>query len=135
MTQKLLEKGLCQNKSFKITFPSYLEENLIKHFIRGYFDGDGCVSVSKRNDIEIKILGTESFLNELNQYINFSCVRYKKGIYEIRKGGVNNALRFYKYIYQDATIYLKRKYKKYKEVIERKHEDIIYSHSDNNIDC
>lgn len=90
-----------------------MSQNLIPHFIRGYFDGDGCVSVSKRNDIEIKILGTESFLNELNQYINFSCVRYKKGIYEIRKGGVNNALRFYKYIYQDATIYLKRKFYKF----------------------
>lgn len=90
-----------------------MSQDLIPHFIRGYFDGDGCVSVSKRNDIEMKILGKESFLNELNQYINFSHARYKKGIYEIRKGGINNALRFYKYIYQDATIYLKRKFYKF----------------------
>lgn len=106
--QDLLKLGM----DTKEHIPS-MSQNLIPHFIRGYFDGDGCVSVSKRNDIEMKILGTESFLNELNQYINFSHVRYKKSIYEIRKGGVNNALKFYKYIYQDATIYLKRKFYKF----------------------
>lgn len=90
-----------------------MQQHLIRHFVRGYFDGDGCVSVSKRNDIEMKILGTESFLNELNEHINFSQVRYKKGIYEIRKSGINNALLFYKYLYQDATIYLNRKYDKF----------------------
>ena len=106
--QDLLSLGMDK----KMHIPKMSQE-LIPHFIRGYFDGDGCVSVSKRNDIEMKILGTESFLNELNQYINFSQSRYKRNIYEIRKGGINNALSFYKYIYKDASIYLERKYYKF----------------------
>ena len=43
--------------------------------------------------------------------------------------------RILNWMYQDAIIYLKRKYKKYKEVIEGKHEEIVYSHSDTNINC
>ena len=32
--------GLIPNKTFKLTFPMFLNKNLISHFIRGYFDGD-----------------------------------------------------------------------------------------------
>ena len=35
--------GCVQTKTFKLKFP-LLKEDLISHFIRGYFDGDGCLS-------------------------------------------------------------------------------------------
>lgn len=37
--------GLTQAKTFTINFPDFLPEELIPHFIRGYFDGDGCACV------------------------------------------------------------------------------------------
>ena len=47
----LIDKGVIENKTFKIVFPSYnkVPKKLIHHFIRGYFDGDGCICVYKVN--------------------------------------------------------------------------------------
>src|SRR5208283_1927300 len=43
-----LEKlGIVFRKTFKIRFPTYLDDGLVKHFIRGYFDGDGCLTITK----------------------------------------------------------------------------------------
>ena len=39
--------GVMQNKTFKITFPD-INKDLFSHFIRGYFDGDGCISKTGR---------------------------------------------------------------------------------------
>lgn len=67
----------------------------MRHFIRGYYDGDGCFSVTKRKD------RTENSL-----------------IYQFNITGMENPLRKMQehyYLYQDATIYLQRKYNKYKE--------------------
>ena len=50
MCESLEKYGLTQNKTFTITFPNFLNEKLIPHFIRGYFDGDGTTSVFKRKD-------------------------------------------------------------------------------------
>lgn len=41
ISKRLKELGCLQKKSFKIIFPTFLREDLIRHFIRGYFDGDG----------------------------------------------------------------------------------------------
>ena len=44
----LLRVGCIENKTFFITFPNeeILPKKLIRHFIRGYFDGDGCITFS-----------------------------------------------------------------------------------------
>lgn len=41
----LINKGCGINKSLILKFPdeTQVPQNLISHFIRGYFDGDGCV--------------------------------------------------------------------------------------------
>ncbi len=44
--KSLERKGLYQNKSLTITFPS-VPRRVLRHFIRGYFDGDGCVHLEK----------------------------------------------------------------------------------------
>ena len=98
--------------SKKDKFPN-IREDLISHFIRGVFDGDGCISISKRGDIEIFIMGTENFLNETNKYINFNKPKFTRGIYKSRKSGRLNAIKFANYIYENANIYMKRKYNKF----------------------
>lgn len=45
IAEDLTKQGCFENKTKKLQFPScnQVPSNLIHHFIRGYFDGDGCV--------------------------------------------------------------------------------------------
>lgn len=39
----LVKHGCVENKSLILQFPKTVPEKLMSHFIRGYFDGDGCI--------------------------------------------------------------------------------------------
>ena len=54
MCKDLTNLGCFRNKSLTCTFPTFLNASLIRHFIRGYFDGDGCVWVGKRKVMTVK---------------------------------------------------------------------------------
>lgn len=54
MCTDLANLGCFRNKSLTCTFPTFLDKSLIRHFIRGYFDGDGCVWVGKRKTMTVK---------------------------------------------------------------------------------
>ena len=41
ISNRLKILGCVQNKTFKITFPDFIPDEIMRHFIRGYFDGDG----------------------------------------------------------------------------------------------
>lgn len=54
----LVNAGICDRKSLTLTFPT-IQNALLKHFIRGYFDGDGWISVAnKHRCLDIGMLGT-----------------------------------------------------------------------------
>lgn len=64
----LYKLGCTSNKSLSLEFPEnniFRDTSLIRHFIRGYFDGDGCISrhinVNTVTPL-ISLVGTESFL-------------------------------------------------------------------------
>jgi intein/homing endonuclease len=62
--------GCVPKKSLILKFPSisiFDNKNLIVHFIRGYFDGDGCISYGNKSHTKcsINIVGTYDFLNTL----------------------------------------------------------------------
>lgn len=123
----LVRCGVIPRKTKILTFPneSILPFNLVHHFIRGYFDGDGSVSITKnsyiRKDgssqkkISCSILGTELFLLTLVNYLPFKQKIYKyknKDIYFINFAGTK-AKQFYEYLYKDVNIYLERKKEKF----------------------
>jgi hypothetical protein len=67
----LINKGVVPNKTFTITYP-IIDEYLERHFLRGYFDGDGCIRISKdkrdgteRGDLRI-VSGSIDMLNKIN---------------------------------------------------------------------
>jgi intein/homing endonuclease len=39
----LVKHGCAEKKSLVLQFPTNISSELISHFIRGYFDGDGCI--------------------------------------------------------------------------------------------
>lgn len=75
LCNKMVELGCMQAKSFKITFPLWMKEDLYSHFIRGYFDGDGCLTFNKKSGgWKLSIVSTQMFCEKLidvfNQKIN-----------------------------------------------------------------
>ena len=114
----LYNLGVHQNKSLSLEFPDLKQvpEHLIKHFIRGYFDGDGCIHYRKqviKNPVVISVLGTPNFLNRMREFIP---VKIKK-LYRNNKSektlvfqtsGVK-AQKVLRYLYKDCNIYLDRK--------------------------
>ncbi len=51
----LLDKNLVHNKSLILTPPKNIPNHLIKYFILGYFDGDGCFSKPTLSIVSTKI--------------------------------------------------------------------------------
>lgn len=127
MCYDLIDKGCTPEKSLSLKFPNenIIHKKLIKHFIRGYFDGDGCVSVNKNNIIQINFVGTSDMLNGISDFLLSENIIYKtssfykKGnAYELFIYGVDTIDRFYKKIYDGSTIFLDRKNNKFTNFFE-----------------
>ena len=64
----LVDLGIGYNKSVaELKIPS-IPEDLVKHFIRGYFDGDGSVSKYAKN-IKVNFTGCTNFITSLRDYL------------------------------------------------------------------
>lgn len=65
MKEQLINLGCVPNKSLILKFPSlniFQEKKLVYAFIRGYVDGDGCLTFSKNGKLNLSIVGTYDFL-------------------------------------------------------------------------
>lgn len=131
ISQSLVKLGCDKNKTFNIKFPTeeQVPKHLYNHFIRGYFDGDGCITsyVHKRKitpDNTFSIVGTESFLTsviyiikcELNIQVNKLYTRHPERNHCIRSffiSGNTNCKKIREWLYKDSTIYLNRKKDKF----------------------
>lgn len=121
----LLNKGLHQKKTHTIDFPD-IEDDLKRHFIRGYFDGDGCITYGKKmgKSASISIVSNLNFLKKIdnNVDIHFSYNKRHKdredNILTITSGGIGNIIKFYLYLYDNSNIYMNRKKNKFDEWFE-----------------
>lgn len=117
LSQDLANKGCPQNKTYKIRFPDsdIVPTYLIHHFMRGYFDGDGCIT--KYN--YFSVISNVEFVIQYQQYLINYCnlsklpIRHRwehnKKVGYITYGGINNIVKLYEFLYKDASIYLERK--------------------------
>lgn len=120
----LKKHGLLENKTFIIRLPK-LKKCLIKHFIRGYMDGDGCIFVDKNgySTHRVTIISNEYFCNDIKSCVEkllniSSYVKSKKNnIYEFAIYGKNQIITFLDWIYKNCTIKLNRKFDKYQQLI------------------
>jgi hypothetical protein len=115
--------GVVPNKS-PITkiYPNFIPKPLFRHFIRGIFDGDGSVHLDKVGQLRIKWYGTYNLVEFINHYLwqeidtpyrdNILPVSKKDAnvpIYQLEFAAYSDVEKIYKFLYQDATVYLKRK--------------------------
>lgn len=124
---RLHELGIIPNKTFTIKFPEWLSQNLYSHFIRGYFDGDGCLTHGTirrgKTQAAISIAGTSDFCYSLSDIIEHECgvtahVNNTGGncnplIKVLTAHGNIKCKKILDYIYRDADLKLERKYQKY----------------------
>lgn len=112
----LIEKGCVPNKSLILTFPDkslFSSEDLIIHFIRGYIDGDGCITYGCTGYSIISIIGTKEFLDGLMElYPDIFTTIYHKdkrhptsNTYCVELGAEKSA-EFGQLLYSNATIFL-----------------------------
>ena len=117
--------GVVQNKTFVIKFPMFLDENLKRHFIRGYFDGDGSVFENKQRKCVRCNFTTASkefaehitkclIANGMRCYIT----RYHT-IYQCNISGMYNVGMFRNFLYKDSNIFLDRKFNKFVELYDK----------------
>jgi intein/homing endonuclease len=129
ISDKLAELGCIARKSLILKFPEWLiDPELQKHFMRGYFDGDGSLGSYKRKDKTsldysfaitstadfcnkaAKIIKNKTKVNVLTRILDKKCnsitsCTYVRGRYQIS--------RVLDWLYKDATVYLDRKYARY----------------------
>lgn len=113
----LIKLGCTPNKSATIGLPD-LPENLMWHFIRGYFDGDGCVAYQDhKTNVRCDFTSiSSSLINQLRTWlyqhgIN-SYITHDKNNLRLCIAGRDYNLLFLSKIYDNSTIYLSRKYQK-----------------------
>ena len=112
MCQDLINLGCIPKKTETLDFPTKIPNNLIHHFVRGYFDGDGCVLISC-GQVIASFVGTEKFLIGLRKVLGIDKKLQKATVSTKVKylviGGNRKALSFYDWLYKDAIIFLERK--------------------------
>ena len=118
--QSLFQKGLSTHREGSHLPFEYVPENLLVHFIRGYFDGNGSISIIKGR--VVNMCGGDVILHDIDNILknmNFKTAFHRRRPDVLNnntlyvQGGAKEQKRFLDWIYGDATIYLNRKYEKY----------------------
>ena len=114
----LINLGCVPNKSLILKFPTseQVPNNLIRHFMRGYFDGDGYLGLRTNNKFKIRgsILGTEEFVLEFLKVLSIDKNPKKCNNIFTFEFRYLELLKFCEFVYDDCTVYLERKYQIFK---------------------
>lgn len=129
----LIAKGVVEHKTNILIFPTeeQVPKHLIHHFIRGYFDGDGCITSYKHQGYDrykTSFIGTYQFLQSINDIIyekydiKIPKLHKRKAeheVYALEYSSNKRSKIIYDFMYKDATIYLNRKYNKYSRLMKK----------------
>lgn len=124
LCQSLIKQGVTPRKSLVCVLP-HLNESLMRHFIRGYFDGDGCMTHYRRNEnsrlaYSIKIVGGLEMLDAIKEKLLCKTYLYQvrnTAVFSLETGSADSVQWIYNYFYQDCTICLERKKNKFEYVL------------------
>ena len=134
MSNDLEKLGCIQKKSKRIRVPK-IQMNLLNHFLRGYFDGDGSVFVyrtkiiNKRKDkiyyglrFGLNFTGNSKFIKDI-YYILTKQIKSNNAISLVKENRCENVsmvnvsgtsvIKILRFLYKDSSVYMKRKYEKF----------------------
>lgn len=132
MCSDLIKHGCFPRKTYTLKFPYEIPEELIRHFIRGYFDGDGSIYLCERMQYDRRrgkeylqqnfccnFQGTYDFLKSLETVLNRNNIITRPirnghgNVYSLDFGRRDSMINFFHYIYDDCNVCLNRKYNKF----------------------
>lgn len=115
------------NKTYDIQFPD-IQQKFIKDYLRGLFDGDGsyyCNFSNKENRYRLSfelVSASGLFVEKIRDYLISKDIRLhiytrqskvnENTIYRLMSGSVKEITKMIKLLYDNATIYLDRKFNK-----------------------
>lgn len=118
-----LQQYITPNKTDTLEMPN-IRKDLIRHFLRGFSDGDGsfyCGNKSNRKAFEITG-NSPKMLYKIQEI--FMENNIKNQVYKVKNGNLKLGIYsfeglkiLHEYFYKDCKIFLERKYKKSQEII------------------
>ncbi len=131
-----------EDKTHSLSWPGNIPDDYLRHFIRGYFDGDGTIDLTTNQQIvagekryyhvmRLRFLGTRPFLEGLTQAIHrLTDIEPVK----VSSKGLENvsviyytgksAVKILAYLYDGATLYLDRKRAVYAKIRDTSKEKL-----------
>lgn len=125
----------AKTKTMNIDFSLFDDKNIID-FMRGYFDGDGCVTFSEYKNtgkryLRSRYIGNKDTMSKFSNILKDNNIvhrlkditkeKYTFPFYEIEIGSIEDNLKFYNYLYSNnPKFFLKRKFDKFNAVINNK---------------
>ena len=137
----LVKMGLAGKKTYTLdsSIIKYIPKHLVRHFLRGYLDGDGNITWGKKYSSGYKyivqVCGNKDFLlGSFQKYFPSNCSLYKdkasRQVFTWKIACKSEVMRFLTYIYGDSTIYLDRKYNIYRYAMWSYKTELIAGNSD-----
>lgn len=139
MCKALSKLGCVPNKSLILTFPTWLTDpELQRHFIRGFYDGDGGISLNinkEKDKVSARITSTLSFLTTIKQIvkqqlgIEFGTIQPNGTVFITGTSGFHETKLFLDWLYDGSIIHLDAKYNRYLALKQFNQDNGIVRHN------
>lgn len=126
ISDDLVKLGVIPNKSLSVKFPNenILPKYLYSHFIRGVFDGDGCLHINENTRVKsFSIVGNNDFISAINKFLqkelklNLTQLIYDKkhneNVVSLRYSSTSDLYKLYNYLYNESELLMERKKAKF----------------------
>lgn len=131
MYKDLVNLGISPRKSLTARLPLNIPNKLFSYLLRGYFDGDGCLSIYRKHQkypTRIKLIFTsgskhllEDIVKKLNQILNLdkAIIYFNSNAFRLIFGKYES-LHILSYMYSNLSNapFLNRKYALYQELLK-----------------
>lgn len=123
MCNSLINLGVFKNKTNILQFPTeeQVPKEFLSHFVRGVFDGDGCITINKKNQKTFSIIGLKSMMLDIQSLLiselNLTFTKFNSNennfFGSIRYSGNRQINLIREWLYNESTIHLQRKFDKF----------------------
>ena len=90
----LVSFGVVEHKTDNLKFPSFLNNELVWHYLRGFCDGDGCIT-HNGNSYALKIMCTKDFCNSLIIFLKENIIDFKYRIESRKENSLTISINMY----------------------------------------
>ena len=144
LIEDLIKLGVIERKTYENLHIPAIPEHLIKHFIRGYFDGDGCFTWNasppniKNREINWKTrcawqidAKTSQLLLEFQKYFSKNnielAIHYIKrdNMYRLATASIKKVKQIFNLLYESSEFYLSRKFNKFNHYVNTEVTQLI----------